>query len=136
MRTDDDDIPGPEPSLDEFVKKIIKDAEVFGQARGWADLDQRQLDKEFKKQQHEQQRRMRDEAMLFRDVLWANEQGRQLLELLLDLTLRRRTWPNALMIDRHAMLAEGIWREAENCFVAAMLDAIATAENQEPKGRE
>lgn len=128
-----DDAPGAEPTLDAMMRMLGQPSDrALG---GWRDLDEAALNREFLEIQRRRDAALKHEANLFRDVFWLNPQGRQVLEILMDLTLRRRTWPNALLINPHALMAEGIWREAENSFVAAILAAIAQAQGVEQARR-
>lgn len=75
--------------------------------------------------------RLQREAELFRDVFLRSEDGRKVLEILLDMTLRRLAWPVWHVSDPQMLMAIGIWREAENAFVAAILQAMARGEPDE-----
>lgn len=102
--------------------------------QGWDDLDPRTLGANLEKQRREQSQAMRREASLFRDV-FATPEGRKLLRYLIDRTILRAAFSLEGMTSIEMLAVNGVWREAENSFVAAILEAIAVAENENPKRR-
>lgn len=120
---------GAEPSIDALLKTFGQDSGMAG----WEGLDH--AGAVMRKVTDEQGKAMREQAALFRAVFNSPE-GRQVLEIFLDQTLRRSAWPWAHLQNQEALLAYGIAREAENGFVAAILQALAHGKNDsEVKGR-
>lgn len=136
--TEEEDAPAAafsEPSLNSLVESAISNSLGEGALDGWRGLDNQTLGQTLDKQRREQTLRLKKEANLFRDVFLLNPDGRRVLELLLDATLRRTAWPVHAMTSMEMLTAFGIWREAENSFVAGLIEAIAVAENAQPKRR-
>ena len=125
-----DDAPRGEPSLEGYMR-------MLGQSGlgGWDALDQRKNREVFAEVQRLRNAEIQRAGNLLRDVLWLDPRGREVLEFFLDMTLRRRTWPNPLLLKGRAFEREGIYREAENSFVAMILEAISRAQGVEPTGR-
>lgn len=117
-----------EPSLKSLLENIL------GENAGWADLDNASLGKLLKRQTDAQRQAMRKQALDFR-VCFSTPEGRRVLDMLLGMTLRTTAWPVHLMTDAQMLMAHGIWREAQNSFVAAIVEAMAAADNQDIKPR-
>jgi hypothetical protein len=124
---------GLSPGLTDFLDAALAKVSAGGRG-GWDDLDPRTVGASLEKQRREQAQAMRHEAALFRDVFMTPE-GQKLLNYLIGRTLLRSTWPLEGMTSMEMLTANGIWREAENSFVAGFIEAIAVAENQRPKRR-
>lgn len=134
MSDQDDDDAGEDslaPGLKDFLDAAAQNMGVGG---GWDDLDANKLGATLAKQRRETSQAMRKESLLFRDV-FMTPAGKKLLTYLIGRTLLRSAWPIEGMINMEMLTANGIWREAENSFVAAILEAIAVAENETPKRR-
>lgn len=108
---------------------------MLGEKSGWADLDSKTLGEMLSKQQQAQRQALRKEALAFRQCFMETDAGRKVIEALLDRTLRSTAWPVHQMRDAHMLMAVGIWREAQNSFVAAIIEAIAAADNLDMKQR-
>jgi len=124
---------GMEPSLDALIRQLT--GGIDDNSGGWADLDPRSVGQVLAKMRHQHRHAMRAEASLFRDVFDTGP-GRKLLELLLDRTLRRVAYPVQHLHSMDQLTAHGIWRDAENSFVAGIVEAIALAENGEAEKRD
>ena len=117
-----DELPGEaEPTLQGLLGQLAGSG-------GWADLDAGNLGKLLQKQMQLQRAAMRKEAMAFREC-FATEAGKKVLQILLDMTLRRTAWPLHAMTDANMLQAYGLSREAENSFMAGIIEAIAFANN-------
>jgi hypothetical protein len=123
-----DDAPETEPSLQSLLSGML------GGEGGWADLDSKSLGQALAKQLDAQRQRLRKEALVFREA-FSTPAGRKALQIMLDMTLRRTAWPVHQMADAQMLMAYGIWREAENSFVAAIIEAMAVADNHDVKPR-
>lgn len=124
-----DDAPEGEPSLDGLL-------DIFNAGNGgWSDLNQKTLGKAMQAQTEAQSQRMRKEASLFRECFVDNAAGRKVLQIFLNQTLRSATWPVFQVRDAEMLMAIGIWRESQNSFVAAIIEAIAVANNQQVQPR-
>lgn len=122
---------GLTPQFQQFLDVAMA---KLGGNEGWADLDPNKLGATLEKQRREQTQAMRKEAMIFRDV-FATPAGKRLMNFLISRTLTRATWPLEGMTNMEMLSANGLWREAENSFVAGMIEAVAVAERQNPKRR-
>jgi len=121
---------GDEPSIDGLMGQIT---DMLQEAGGWADLNASAP--ALQKMRDMQRAAFKREANLFRDV-FATPDGRKLLELLLDRTLRRPVLPDGILgFSMDQLTPVMLMREAENSFVRAMLDAIAQAEGKQPATR-
>jgi len=127
----DDTTPGaePEPSLQGLLEMAIRGSS------GWNDLEPSTLGKLLKKQLHDQQTAMRKSSLKFRACFMETEAGREVMQILLNQTLRTTTWPVSAMTDPQMLMAYGIWRESQNAFMAAIIEAIAAADNIDMKPR-
>lgn len=123
--------PGMQDFLDAALARVKGEGEGKG---GWDDLDPQKLGASLEKQRREQSQAARKEAALFRDVFMTPD-GKKLLRYFIDRFLLRAAFPLEGMTSIEMIAINGVWREAENSFVQAILDAIAVAENQTPKRR-
>lgn len=116
---DDDDMMaelGSEPSLDAMLRNAM------GGLSGWDGIEN--LGQLQDKLRRDQEKAMREEAALFRRV-FNTPDGRKVLEIFLDKTVRQASWPWHALQTQDAMLMYGLAREAENGFVMAILKAVA-----------
>lgn len=72
----------------------------------------------------DRRRRMRQEAALFRRVLWDSPDGRRLLELFYEMAVASTAWDIGAAQNMETLAAAGIWHEAQRRFVLAMIEAI------------
>ena len=119
----DDIAQGRVPSMDDMLKAIMNDdanaTEGIASPAHIGEMVQRQFT--------DTQEAITKEARLFANVLWRDENGRKLLEELLNLTLRAPTWPMWEVRDPQMLLMHGIGREYQNELMRGILRAIATA---------
>lgn len=128
VTTENDDMPedpapdGQEPGLDALMQQLM------GSSGGWPQLEQQHIGKLFDKQLRDQQQALRKEAMAFRNC-FSTPDGRRVLEIMLNQTLRQATWPVSAIRNVHDLMAYGVWREGQNALVANIIEAIAMANN-------
>lgn len=121
---------GGEPSVDALLRAM----EDNGMLSGWDGMDN--AGQVIAKLTDDQNKAMRAEASLFRRVFGSGD-GRKVLEIFLDRTLRRTAWPWQHLQSQDALLAYGLAREAQNGFVAAILQAMAHGHpDRTTKGRD
>lgn len=65
--------------------------------------------------------------------LLATDDGRTVMEWLLDKTLRRASWAYQLGLDPMQIALQGVMREGQNAIVQMMLDAAARGRDQQPE---
>ena len=70
------------------------------------------------------------EHEIIRDT-FSTEQGQRCLELFLDQTMRRSAWPAEMNFGMEVLTTIGIFREGQNAFVAAIIEAFAAADKQD-----
>ncbi len=121
-----------EPSLEGLLKQFLGGSE---EGDGWGGLDSKSIGNIIQKQHDQNAAAMKKEANLFRDCFLENPAGRKVLEIFLDNTLRKARVPFAVLSTGQNIHDFGTWRDAENAFVAAIVEAIAAAENVEVKAR-
>lgn len=124
-----------EPSLAGLLRNAAGAAGLTDLA-GWEGLDDRKIGAALALSRQRQQKTMREEALLFRRVFIDSADGRKVLDILLDQTLRRSAWPVFSMQSPEMLMAVGIWRESENSFVQGIIQAIAQAENKDVQRRD
>ena len=117
-----------EPSLESLLQSLAGGG-------GWNDLNGKTAGQILDSQRREQTLALKKQANLFRDVFLSGN-GRKVLEIMMDQTLRKCAWPVHLMTDAQMMTMVGIWNEAQKCFVHAIIEAIAQAENETIEPRE
>jgi hypothetical protein len=133
VTTESDDMPedmdaaGAEPSLDALLNSFMGKS-------GWPEMDTANIGKLMNKQLRDQQQALRKEALAFR-ACFATPDGRKVLELILNQTLRAITWPVMAMANAQDLMAYGVWREGQNALVANIIEAIAAANNTDVKPR-
>lgn len=122
--------PGPEPSIEGLLKNFMG-----GGNTAWDDLDNSHLSSLVKKDQERRMKAMKAEANRFRRVFIENEDGRALLELFLNQTLRSCNWPVFAAPTPELFMVQGVYREAQCSWVAAIMEAIAFSYGQDVKPR-
>lgn len=123
--------PGAEPSLAGIVAQIMKGGEFF--AEGWGAIENPGA--AIAKNRDEMRDAFKRENRIIYET-FSTEAGRQCLELLLDRTMRRSSFPAEMQFGMDVLTAIGIAREAQNSLVAAIVEAYAAAIEQETKPRE
>jgi hypothetical protein len=118
-----------EPSVEQLLTNIL------GGGDAWSDLNGGNLGQMLGKQTQELKARMKREAMNFKLTFIDHAPGRAVLDTMLNQTLRSAQWPVHQMQNAEMLMAVGIWREAQSAFVAAILEAIATAQGKDMKPR-
>lgn len=116
---------GDEPSFDGLLGQL---SDMMREAEGWNGLNA--TGGALQKQRDMQRAAFKREANLFRDTFMTPD-GRKLLELFLDRTVRRPHLPESIVgMTMDQITPVMLAREAENNFVRAILEAIAQAENK------
>ena len=116
-----------EPSLEALLGSILgmKDAEM-AQAAGA--FDEQSIGHLLQKRHKQQLEAMRSEAALFRRVFLDHEDGRAVLERMLDSTLRQPMWPLHQAQSMEMLTALGLWNEAQGRFVHLIVELLAMSE--------
>jgi hypothetical protein len=117
-----------EPSLESLLQSLAGGG-------GWNDLTGKSAGQILDNQRREQTLALKKQADLFRDVFLSGK-GREVLEIMMDQTVRKCAWPVHLMTDAQMLMMVGIWNEAQKCFVAAIIEAMAHAKNENMQPRE
>ncbi len=121
---------GQQPDLEGLINNILGGNTDLG------DIDLSSLGGNLQKQQADMARKMRWEANLFRDVFLETDRGREVLEAFLENTLRQPAWPVFEIQSLEMLMVMGVWREAQNAFVRAIIEAIALAESSDDDDEE
>lgn len=124
------EFPDAEPSIDGVMAEI---ARQLGGGDGWPGIDTPAG--AMLAQRGEMSSRAKREANVFRDT-FATPAGRQCLELMLDMTLRKRAYPAELNLPIDAITPLVIAHDANCNFVFAILAAIAQADNRSIEPRD
>jgi hypothetical protein len=122
-----------EPSLDGLFEQMLGGG--ANQPSTWDQLDQGHLGKLLSKQLHDQRQRLRRDALKFRECFVNNPAGREVLQILLNQTLRVTAYPFNVITDAKMLMAFGMWREGQNQLVAGIIEAIAMADNKDMQPR-
>jgi hypothetical protein len=129
LEPDDDlrEIDADEPSIDRLVKSL-SDMMDGARGEGWDGING--VGSAMQRERDAGNAAFRAEARLIHDV-FTSDNGRKVLNLLLDQTLRRPNLPEniaGMTMDQISVIL--LQREAENNFVRTIMASIAAAINQ------
>lgn len=116
-----------EPTLEGLLAQIlgVKDAEL---AEAAGAFDERSIGHLLHKRHQQQLQAMRSEAALFARVFLDSADGRQVLERMLDATLRQPMWPLHQAGSMEMLNALGLWNEAQGRFVHLIVELLAMSQ--------
>lgn len=117
-----------EPDLEGLVSQLLGNS---GGEDAASSEDVPSIGDMLKQQQEKTKSKFRAEGALFRRVFVENDDGRKILELMLDTTLRDPAWPIFDVQSMEMLTAMGIWNEAQRRFVHLIIEMIALGEQQE-----
>lgn len=95
---------------------------------GWEDL--RNADVRFQQEQEEIRSSLIEECGLI-DKVFSTPEGKKVLDMLVERTLYRPAWPATAIDDPQKLMVHGIHREGQNSLVMMLLNAIATARDEQ-----
>ena len=118
-----------QPSVDGLLDQL---STMMQGSDGWAGIDT--SGRALHRQRQESAAAIKREANIFRDT-FATDAGRRCLQLMIDQTINAAPYPIDAMLTMEAITPLVIAHDAQCNFVRAILQAIATAENRQPKAR-
>lgn len=131
MSNDNHFDPGGEPSLAGIIAQMMQGGQFM--ADGWGAIDNPGA--AIAKNRDDMRDALKRENRIIYET-FSTAAGQQCLELLLDRTMRRSSYPAEMQFGMDVLTAIGIAREAQNSMVAAIIEAYAAAIEEETKPRE